>query len=241
MDELAILFLHYGPRKAATMDHYQRLVRLHPRDLVIPIAYQMHRSAIPGTVDVAGFDSDYGWPIADPYSECDKIYYRWFLNANRPSARRYIFLEYDILPNCTAQSFYREVWHSDVAAADIVDIKIDTDWWPARWHGETHDGLWNFGMGLRPLAGIFWSHAALGRVAQTRRMPNAWCEFRAGTLANYLGFTLTVIPGAIRTLHWPPTVHRDTSAPTWFHPVKEMANGSQRIRQPLRRPIPISP
>ena len=241
MDELAILFLHYGPLNIAAQDHFQRLIRMHPRDLVIPIAYQMNHSAIPGTVDVASLESDYGWPIVDPYSECDKIYYRWFLNPKRPSARRYIFFEYDILPNCTAQNFYREVWNSDVAAADIVDLKTEPDWWAARWHGDTHDGLLNVGMGLRPLAGIFWSHAALNRVAQATRMPNAWCEFHAGTLANHLGFQPVVILGAIRAMHWPPTTLRDTSAARWFHPVKDVHARPNRFRQRLRTTISISP
>ena len=241
MDELIILFLYHGGNLPVAVDHYHRLRTLHPRDLVVPIAFQLASQVIPGTADIAHDSHDYDWPLTDVYAQADKVFYRWFLNPRNPKARRYIFFEYDILPKCPAQESYREVWDADVAASDVVDMIAEPDWWPARWGPPIEPDLLPYQIGLRPLAGAFWSHAALERVASSRRMQGAWCEHRAGTLAKFFGFRPMRIPGAIRTIHWPPTVLRDFSGREWFHPVKTMQPRTQRIRPSMRGVTSTSP
>ena len=241
MYELIILFLYYSKNVAAAVDHFQRLQALHPEGLVVPIAFQIPSQIIPGTKDIGLDGDDFGWPIQDAYSQCDKLYYRWFLNPRSPKARRYVFFEYDILPKCSARAFYGQAWNSDIAAADTVDMQTHADWWPGRWGPPVDAGLKPFQTGLRPLAAILWSHDALKAVSEARRMQGSWCEHRAGTLARFLGFRPTVIPGALRTIQWPPEVIRDTSARTWYHPVKSPQPATSRLRRPLRRTISISP
>ena len=241
MYELIMLFLYYSKNVAAAADHLRRLQSLHPDVPVLPVAFRLPSQIIAGTQDIGHDADDFGWPVDDAYSQCDKLYYRWFLNPRSPRARRYVFFEYDILPKCSARRVYGDAWDADVAAADIVDMQTRPDWWPGRWGPPVDAELRPFQMGLRPLAAILWSHDALKAVAESRRMQGSWCEHRAGTLVRYLGFSPAVIPGALRTIQWPPAVIRDTSADRWYHPVKSPHPAPARVRHPLRRAISIFP
>jgi len=74
--------------------------------------------------------------------------------------------------------------------------------------------------GVVPLATTLWSHDALSAIAQSRLLQNCFSELRMATLARYLGFEISVIPEATRTVSWRAQDIGGTQEPTWVHPFK---------------------
>lgn len=219
MEEVVFLFLYHKVDEV-TYRHFELLQKLHPRDQIVPVAYELKGNPVlPGTVDV-GLDWDYGWPIFSTWHEIDKIYLRWFLRPNRPAARRYVFFEYDILPKCTAEAFYGPTWNSDCAAVSVQLPETDHSWhW---WRQSNSLDLKHFASrcGVSPLAGTLWSHNSLQAIARRPALGSCFCELRMGTLLRSRGFTPAVIPNASATMSWRASEMTVSDAKTWFHPVK---------------------
>jgi hypothetical protein len=224
MDEVIFLFL-YHQLNEVTLRHHALLRQFHPRDEIVPLGYQLTiPKVLPGTVDVA-LDWDYGWPIRSVWHEVDKIFLRWFRRKDRPSARRYVFFEYDILVNSTAPEFYASSWNSDLAAVSIKRPKDDPSW-PWWRHGPrlgVSEAHW---CGVVPMSATMWSNEAFTRLAASNRFQDCYCELRMGTLARMLGLHLEVIPNAFRSVSWRERDITVDQRRTWFHPVKNIEGQS---------------
>jgi hypothetical protein len=218
MEEALFLFL-YHQFDDVTQRHYQRLCQFHPHWQVVPLTYQfLGTTRLAGTVDVA-LEEDHGLPISEAWAERDKVFLRWFLGPKRPQARRYIFCEYDLYVNGPAEAFYGPTWQADVAAARCV-VPQDAPQWPWWQQASWLEEAFPLRLGLSPLAGSLWSHAALTCLACQRRFLRCFAELRMGTLARVVGLEPQEIPGAKATLGWRPEQDPATAKATWLHPVK---------------------
>lgn len=216
--ELCILFAYH--RVNALSRRHLELVRAHnPGVPVVPLTDDVPEHFEDG-VDVAEFDDPFA--KSTPWRRCDSMVYRWFLNRT-VTAARYVYLEYDCLCTVSLAEAYAEVWDRDVAAA-AIPMPEHSQW---MWFDEIdrlapEDRPW--ACGTAPLAGMFFSHRALERIAATVSRDDVFCELRLATAARKAGYAPVHLPAALRRTLRSSPYPRVPTAPGLYHPVKHLTN-----------------
>lgn len=247
MHDLGIIFVHHaiGP---TTANNLEMVRRMNPNAVVVTVS--QHGETFPGGYNIRDmYDgpwrpyrqriNEYGWRslLREGWRRqqrtfiwwnADMAIYLWYAH-KREEARRWIVVEWDVLCLEPMQSFYRDVWDADVAAANIKRLD-DTSRWvhfsdfgiallPAEYRKAA--------LGLTPLAGMLFSDDALreisAAVARDARLRGVYCELRTGTVAKHLGFDAVEIGGRSRRTLDDDREYNATSIeePGLWHKVKD--------------------
>jgi F5/8 type C domain len=227
--ELCILFA-YHKVDALTL-HHLSLIEKHSHGFpVIPITDDVPEH-LPNSVDVKDFPDL--WPKTDAWRRCDTMLYRWFLN-REITAKRYVFLEYDVLCNADLREIYAPVWDADIAGRDLFlpgtkrnmrfGKEVPDDW---AWFDEIAqlpEADRPYAAGLVPLVGILFSHRGLDAVVNNVTDRDVFCELRMGTAARKAGLEIREFPSPLRDgLQWDVHILVPEGEGV-FHSVKSLAN-----------------
>ena len=200
--ELCVLFA-YHRLCPVTRYHYNLIRQFNPTVPVVPLIPSLsalgpigEQHLLPGTVDVSAFESH--WDTSDMWLSTDTFLYRWFLNRTI-TARRYVFMEWDVLCIGSLLEFYAPVEHADVASTNILfwPDKIapltDWQWWIQR------DRLLPehrpIAAGIIPLAGTIIKHDTMVKICKLACQNiwwNVFSELRLGTLARLASANMVV-------------------------------------------------
>ena len=219
MVDCCILFLHHRDDEV-TRHHLHVLRQMNPYPVVA--ICRGSNSRVDGAVDVFRFDdSRLG---EDVWSSADATLCTWFRNRGL-DARRYIVFEWDTLATLPVREVYDEVWSLDVAAANVFRWPKDAEWNWFQQRDRLPMELREAAVGLMPFCGLMLSHRALAALAAFPFPPDVYCELRAGTILNSLGYTLGMLPEHLRqTISWHPQFIRVArSVPGVYHPVKSLS------------------
>src|SRR5206468_721483 len=120
--------------------------------------------SLPETVDVANVPSR--WDVSNSWWYSDTILYRWWEQRN-VTAKRYIFVEYDVLAQLPLPEFLADCWDAPVACSHFVTQENHPGW---QWfQSELHllpDEHKPYAAGLVPLAVMLFSHEALDDITR---------------------------------------------------------------------------
>lgn len=226
-DELCILFA-YHKTDELTLTHYELLKQYNSHYSIIPIADNITEH-VPGTIDVNIFEDP--WQKANAWRRPDTMLYRWFLN-REISAKRYLFLEYDVRCTVDVASAYAAIWEADVAARDFFlpgqgrDTRcgeyIQDEWANFREIERLPVADRRYAAGLVPLAGILFSHDGLNSIVKNAVRNDVFSELRIGTAAQKAGLKITEFPESLkRTIQWDPHV-TIPKEPGIYHAIKSI-------------------
>lgn len=214
--ELCILFLHHRDDELSRF--HLNLIREHnPGTPVVSLTFV---DGLQGAIRVG----DWAWPVHDEWFSNEVMVYSWYARKNL-EAERYVIFDYDTLVLEAVESFYAQVWDSDVACARPVLYENEPDWY---WFGPdfVSADLKDFRgrlAGMVPASGSFFSDRALSAMvslASDRTFSELFCECRLGTLARIAGFQIEPIRhDAERFLNW--TEVSPVGKGIW-HPVKHI-------------------
>ena len=227
--DLCVLYAYH--RLCPTTRHHYDLLRwFNPEVAVVPLIaepLQDDGTPLPGTVDVSQFTNH--WHVHDIWFSTDTFIYRWFLNRT-VTARRYAFLEWDVLCLGSLLDFYAPVASADAAATIVLlwpdKLTDSTDW---MWFGQ-RDRLppdcRDLATGLVPMAGTIFSHDTLADMCQRAQEPcwhDVFSELRLGTLARLSGATIATHTAAQASISWTEAFRRlELDRPGVYHPVKRV-------------------
>ena len=231
MHDTIILYC-YHKCDELTVRHLDLLRRHNPKPVVIPVIGEPGVEELPGSVNVAHLPSR--WCTDNLWRACDTLIYRWFQSRDL-SARRYVYLEYDVLCTMPLETAYAEAWNAPVAARDFYTIRTAPKWF--RFNEQSLSALGEdrkYAAALIPMAGTLYSHESLERIVDTVVNSNVFCELRMGTAVEKLGLKVAEFPNRLRsTFDWLP-YSGACARPGLYHAVK--ADQVSLVKRHVSRP-----
>jgi hypothetical protein len=217
MHDTIILYC-YHQCDELTVRHLDLLERHNPKHVVIPVIGEPGGEELPGSVNVAHLPSR--WCTDNLWRACDTLIYRCF-QARDVSARRYVYLEYDVLCTIPLETAYAAAWNAPVAARDFYTLRTTPAWY--YFNEQSLAALGDdrpYAAALVPMAGALFSHESLERIVDTVVGGDVLSELRVGTAVKKLGLKVAEFPGRLRsTFAWLP--YSGTCArPGLYHAVK---------------------
>lgn len=217
--DFCILF-SYHKNDPITHRHFDLFKSLNPHCPIVPIAFS--NTSINGTFNVGHIRSP--WIETNEWRACDVPLYKWFLNRTH-TARRYILVEYDVLPEVSVNDYFSDVWNDDIGTPCYLDKKTHKGKW--NWFGEIDrlpEQYRQFAAGIVPLATLFVKHDALASIVDKAvGMNDIFCELRMGTCAKASGIVPRIMQKSKSVRHHISLIKK-LDCKTFYHPIKSDAD-----------------
>ena len=210
MEETVILFCYYKITVPAIYC-YERLKKLNPDIPIIPLSY--------GNIPFLNW-VQLKTPFEDMWRNSDFFRYH-LLKQTNIRAKRYIFIEYDVLTQLPLKEAMKDVWDSDFATHLFEQTSVASGW---EWTRE----IPTMPIEIQPYTYAcgttihLFSHKALKELTKCQyQNMDIFCELRIGTLMNYLGYSADIFNFS-KTITFAEYQIEKQNYPTIYHPVKNI-------------------